>query len=325
MNQSFTRALVLAGLLSFAGAEAGAAGGPIVRDHRGSGPIVRDHRGAGPIVRDHRSPGNGGFHPSPYKPPMGVKPQPVGIKVGIIKPPVLGIKVGIIKPPIKVGIVKPPILGIKVGIIKPPVLGIKVGIIKPPIKVGVIIGIKVGIIKPPVKVGVIIGIPFPPKHPPIIGIIIPHPPYYPGHWPRWPHCPRRPGGGYYPIVVGEPYPVMVPVAQGVTVYNLQCALPEGSEAQGLSAVNVDLMAMSDGNYQVFGNFMDGQKKEDTLNTVARGTLSNELSLSLDGSDEILLQAKMDEQGTQYLQGKVTLKGNSDQDGLACTLSVVKQQ
>ncbi len=301
MKQTFTRALVLAGLLSFAGAEAGAAGGPIVRDHRGSGPIVRDHRG-------------GNFKPSPFKPPMGVKPQPIGIKVGIVKPP---IKVGIVKPPL-IGIVKPPI---KVGII-----GIKpIGIIKPPIKVG-IIGIKpIGIIKPPIKVGVIIGIVKPPKHPPVIGIIIPHPPHYPGHWPRWPHCPRRPGGGYYPIVVGEPYPVMVPVAQGVTVYNLQCALPEGSEAQGLSAVNVNLMAMSDGNYQVFGNFMDGEKKEATLNTVARGTLTNELNLSLDGSDEILLQAKMDEQGTEFLQGKVTLKGNSDQDGLACTLSVVKLQ
>lgn len=249
---------------------------------------------------------------------MGVKP------VGIVKPP---IKVGIVRPPvqrppIKVGIVRPPVI----GIVRPPI-GIKpIGIIKPPIKVGIIKPPFIGIIKPPIKVGIIIGIVKPPKHPhPFpIGILVPRPPRHPGHhWPRWPHCPRRPGGGYYPIVVGEPYPVMVPVAQGVTVYNLQCALPEGSEAQGLAAVNVNLMQTSDGNYQVFGNFLDGQQSEETVNTVARGSVTNELNLSLDSSDEILLQSKVDEQGTQFLQGKITLGGNSDQDGLACTLSVVQ--
>ncbi len=346
MKTLLNGALALSALLSFASIESLAAGGAADR-----GPTVRDHRTVKPMKPFCPMPVGVMVTPKPIgimvpKPmPIGIKPigiiKPPGIvkppfPVGIVKPPVGIVKppvVGIVKPPFPIGIVKPPVVGVKppvVGIIKPPIGIVKppvIGIVKPPV-IGIVKPPVIGIIKPPVKPPVIIGIVKPPKPPIVIGIIVqpPHYPHYP-KWPHWPHCPRRPypGGVYYPIYVGQPYPVTVPVTQGVNVYNLQCALPEGAQAQGLTSVNVNLMETADGNFQVFGVFLDENKEEANLNVMARGTLGNDVNLSLDGSDEILLQKMQDQAGNQFLAGKVTLKGHADQNGLACALSLVQQQ
>jgi len=285
-------------------------------------------KGGAYVPRPH-----GGITVKPTKPlnprpigikPIGVKPTfPVGIKPIGIKP--IGIKPIGIKPigikPLPVGI-KP--IGIKPIGIKPP---FPIGIVKPPVKPPVVIGI----VKPPVKPPVI-GIVIPPKHPHPKPHWPKHPhfPHYPHYpkYPNWTYFPHCPGYGYgvAPIVISEPYPVYVQPQAGQLVLNLQCALPEGAAAQDISAVNVNLMRLADGNVEVFGVMNDAAKQSMNVTAMSTGTVNmQQVNLRMAQGDELFLESFQAENNQTYYRGSVRLLGRSDRQGLVCQLTVLNEQ
>ncbi len=249
--------------------------------------------------------------------PIGIKPigfKPIGIKPIGFKP--IGIKPIGFKP---IGITP---IGFKPIGIKP--IGFKpIGIKLPPKPIG-IIGFKPIGIKPFPPKPFPIGIKLPPKYPkwPTYPKW-PHYPHYPKypHWPHFPHCTGGYGGVGYPIIeMAEPYPVqMASLPQGGVAYNLQCALPQGSQPQELAAVNVNLISTDGNNFQVSGVVSDANQQQQTIETQGRGGVDTQVSMRMSDDDELYLMAS-NGAGNESLQGTVRLLGRSDRNGLVCRLT-----
>lgn len=130
-----------------------------------------------------------------------------------------------------------------------------------------------------------------------------------------------------PYVPGQPFVPggEVEEDEGPSTYNLQCGLDAGEAVQGISSLNVNIKEMGNGQFQVWGNVINGQQQTKSMNAYATGTVDESIALTVAGeAGEISLRTETDDDEEEFMLGRITLAGSSDEEGLSCSLTELEQ-
>lgn len=84
-------------------------------------------------------------------------------------------------------------------------------------------------------------------------------------------------------------------------------------------MDVNLSDMGNGRFQIMGRMADASNKVLAVSATATGTLDESLALNVDGGGELTLRTEKDDAGEEFMLGKITLLGLSDDESLGCSL------